>query len=98
MWKNVIELENKIKAERIELAKTYAVNNGINTKQMTEDDLLAIYSCLVIKAKKINKNIIEKQKKKIKKDDDKLINKKYNKEKLRKGTDEVSKVKNYEEN
>ena len=52
MWRNVIELENKIKAERIELAKTYAVNNEINTKQMTEDDLLAIYSCLVIKAKK----------------------------------------------
>ena len=60
MWRNVIELENKIKVERIELAKTYAANNGINTNQMTEDDLLAIYSCLVIKAKKINKNIIEK--------------------------------------
>ena len=60
MWKEVVELENKIKAERIELAKTYAANNGINTKQMTEDDLLAIYSCLVIKTKKINKNIIEK--------------------------------------
>ena len=59
MWRNVIELENKIKAERIELAKTYAANNGINTKQMAEDDLLAIYSCLVIKAKKMNKNIIE---------------------------------------
>ena len=38
MWRNVIELEKKIKAERIELAKTYAVNNGIKTKQMTEDD------------------------------------------------------------
>ena len=59
MWRNVIELENKIKAERIELAKTYAINNGINTKKMTEDDLLTIYSCLVIKAKKMNKNIIE---------------------------------------
>ena len=55
MLRNVIELENKIKAERIELVKTYAVNNEINTKQMTEDDLLAIYSCLVIKAKKMNK-------------------------------------------
>lgn len=60
MWMNVIELENKIKAERIELAKTYAVNNGMNPKLMTEDDLLAIYSCLVIKAKKMNKNIIKK--------------------------------------
>ena len=49
MWRNVIELENKIKAERIELAKTYAVNNGINPKHMTEDDLFAIYSCLMIK-------------------------------------------------
>ena len=52
MLRNVIELENKIKAERIELAKTYAINNGMNPKLMTEDDLLAIYSCLVIKAKK----------------------------------------------
>ena len=59
MLRNVIELENKIKAERIELAKTYAVNNGINTKQMTEDDLLAIYTCLLINANKINYNIIE---------------------------------------
>ena len=59
MLRNVIELENKIKAERIELVKTYAINNGINTKQMTENDLLAIYSCLVIKAKKMNKNIIK---------------------------------------
>ena len=98
MWRNVIELENKIKAERIELVKTYAVNNEMNPKLMTEDDLLAIYSCLVIKAKKMNKNIIEMQQKKIKKIVDKLINKWYNKEKLRKGTDKVSKVKNYEEN
>ncbi len=60
MLRNVIELENKIKAERIELAKTYVINNGMNPKQMTENDLFAIYSCLVIKAKKMNKNIIEK--------------------------------------
>ena len=60
MLRNVIELENKIKEERIELEKNYAVNNGINSKKMTEDDLIAIYFCLVIKAKKINKNIIEK--------------------------------------
>ena len=58
MFRNIIELENKIKAERIELAKTYAVNNGINTKQMTEDDLLAIYSCLMVKAqKRMNENL-----------------------------------------
>lgn len=60
MLRNVIELENKIKTERIELVKAYAVNNGINIEQMTEDDLFAIYSCLVIKAKRMNKNIIEK--------------------------------------
>ena len=59
MLRNVIELENKIKAERIELVKTYAINNGINIEQMTENDLFAIYSCLVIKAKRMNKNIIE---------------------------------------
>ena len=52
MWRNVIELENKIKAERIELAKTYAINNGMNPKYMTEDDLFAIYSCLIVKAQK----------------------------------------------
>lgn len=58
MWRNVIELENKIKAERIELAKTYAVNNEINPKHMTEDDLFAIYSCLMIKAqKRMNENL-----------------------------------------
>ena len=58
MWRDVIELENKIKAERIELAKVYAINNGMNPKYMTEDDLFAIYSCLVIKAqKRINENL-----------------------------------------
>lgn len=58
MWRNVVELENKIKAERIELAKTYALNNGMNPKYMTEDDLFAIYSCLMIKAqKRMNENL-----------------------------------------
>ena len=58
MWKEVVELENKIKAERIELAKTYAINNGINPKYMNEDDLFAIYSCLMVKAQKIvNENL-----------------------------------------
>ena len=58
MWRNVIELENKIKAERIELAKTYVVNNGMNPNYMTEDDLFAIYSCLMVKAqKRMNENL-----------------------------------------
>ena len=58
MWKEVVELENKIKAERIELAKTYVINNGMNSKYMTEDDLFAIYSCLMIKAqKRMNENL-----------------------------------------
>ena len=58
MWKEVVELENKIKAERIELAKTYVVNNGMNPKLMTEDDLFAIYSCLMVKAqKRMNENL-----------------------------------------
>ena len=58
MWKEVVELENKIKAERIELAKTYVINNGMNPKHMTEDDLFAIYSCLMIKAqKRMNENL-----------------------------------------
>lgn len=58
MWRNVVELENKIKAERIELAKSYALNNGMNPKYMTEDDLFAIYSCLMVKAqKRMNENL-----------------------------------------
>ena len=57
MWRNVIELENKIKTERIELAKTYVINNGMNPNYMTEDDLFAIYSCLMVKAqKRMNEN------------------------------------------
>lgn len=51
MWRNVVELEKKINSERIELAKTYAINNGMNPKDMTDDDLFAIYSCLMIQAK-----------------------------------------------
>ena len=58
MWKKVLELENKINAERIELAKVYAINNGMNPKYMTETDLLAIYSCLIVKAqKRMNENL-----------------------------------------
>ena len=58
MWKKVLELENKINAERIELAKIYAINNGMNPKYMTETDLLAIYSCLIVKAqKRMNENL-----------------------------------------
>lgn len=58
MWRKVVELENKIKAERIELAKAYSINNGMNPKYMTEDDLFAIYTCLVFKSqKKMNENL-----------------------------------------
>ena len=58
MWKEVLELENKINAKRIELAKVYAINNGMNPKYMTETDLLAIYSCLIVKAqKRMNENL-----------------------------------------
>lgn len=58
MWRNVVELENKIKAERIALAKTYVITKGMNPKHMTEDDLFAIYSCLMVKAqKRMNENL-----------------------------------------
>ena len=58
MWKEVVELENKIKAERIELAKTYVINNGMNPNLMPEDDLFAIYSCLMVKAqRRMNENL-----------------------------------------
>ena len=58
MWREVVELENKIKAERIALAKTYVIIKGMNPKHMTEDDLMSIYSCLTIKAQnQMNKNL-----------------------------------------
>ena len=50
MWKDAVALENKIKAERIALAKTYVITQGMSPKCMTESDLLAVYSCLMVKA------------------------------------------------
>lgn len=58
MWRKVVELENQIKQERLGVAKNYVLSEGMNPKYMTEDDLFAIYSCLMVKAQaKMNENL-----------------------------------------
>ena len=54
----VIDLEKEINEKRIELTKCYLAEKGINPNLVSNDDILAIYSCLVTKAKKrISKKI-----------------------------------------
>ena len=52
MWYKVLELEEKITNQRIELAREYMTSQGIDTSKLSEDDLLSIYSCMIVKAKK----------------------------------------------
>ena len=52
MWKRILELEEKITNQRIELAKEYMISQGIDTSELSADDLLSIYSCIVVKVKK----------------------------------------------
>lgn len=56
----VIDLEKEINKKRIELTKCYLAEQGINPNLVSDDDILGIYSCLVVKAqKKISKKIEE---------------------------------------
>ena len=56
----VIDLEKEINEKRIGLTKCYLAEQGINPNLVSDDDMLAIYSCLVTKAKKkISKKIKE---------------------------------------
>ena len=48
----VIDLEKEINEKRIGLTKCYLAEQGINPNLVSDDDMLAIYSCLVTKAKK----------------------------------------------
>lgn len=52
MWYRVLELEEKITNQRIELAREYMASQGIDTSKLSEDDLLSVYSCMIVKAKK----------------------------------------------
>lgn len=46
----VLLLEKDIEKSRIDLAKEYVLNQGNNPNFLTDTDLLAIYSALVMKA------------------------------------------------
>ena len=52
MWKRVLELEQNITNQRVELAREYMASQGVDTSELSADDLLGIYSCMVIKVKK----------------------------------------------
>ena len=52
MWYRVLELEEKITNQRIELVKEYMESQRIDISKLSEDDLLSIYSCMIVKVKK----------------------------------------------
>lgn len=56
----VIDLEKEINKKRIELTKCYLAEQGINPNLVSDDDILEVYSCLVVTAqKKVSKKIKE---------------------------------------
>lgn len=52
MWKRVLELEQNIANQRVELVREYMASQGVDVSALSEDVLLRIYSCMIIKAKK----------------------------------------------
>ena len=52
MWKRVLELEQNITNQRVELAREYMASQGVDTSELSSEDLLGIYSCMTIKVKK----------------------------------------------
>lgn len=52
MWKRVLELEQSIINQRVDLAKKYMASQGVDTSELSANDLLSIYSCMVIKMQK----------------------------------------------
>ena len=56
----VLLLEKDIEKSRIELAKEYVLNQNNNPNILTDADLLAIYSVLVVKAEKIKQERLDK--------------------------------------
>ena len=57
MWRKIIELEQNITNQRVELAREYMASQGVDTSELSAEDLLGVYSCLTIKAKKGLTNI-----------------------------------------
>lgn len=52
MWRKVLELEANITNQRVELAREYMASQGVDTSELSAEDLLSIYSCMVIKVQK----------------------------------------------
>ena len=52
MWQRILELEEKITNQRVGLAREYMVSQGVDTSELSADDLLGIYSCMIVKVKK----------------------------------------------
>ena len=57
MRERILELEEKITNQRVGLAREYMASQGVDTSELSADDLLGIYSCMIVKVKKgmINK-------------------------------------------
>lgn len=56
MWKRILKLEQNITNQRVGLAREYMTSQGVDTSELSADDLLSIYSCMVIKVQKIVDN------------------------------------------
>ena len=52
MLKKIMELEQKIVDMRVELAREYMASQGVDTSKLSANDLLGIYSCMIVKFKK----------------------------------------------
>jgi hypothetical protein len=52
MWRRILELEEKITSQRVGLAREYMASQGVDTSELSAEDLLSIYSCMVVKVKK----------------------------------------------
>ena len=51
-----MELEQKIVDMRVELAREYMASQGVDTSELSANDLLGIYSCMTVKFKKVVDN------------------------------------------
>lgn len=61
MWRKIMELEQNITNQRVELAREYMASQGVDTNELSANDLLSIYSCMVIKAKRRMENRYEQK-------------------------------------
>ena len=56
----ILKLENEIKEKRLDTARKYCYNNDMRADILTDDDLIAIYTMLVIKAENFKKKVVDK--------------------------------------